>query len=189
MVQVTFDTTNDTIEELENALELLKKAIQKRAGPINHSTEHEQDISITEIEQMADSINENPAPYAKEPITEKENVAKNKGFENDLESQEENPAEETAIDTPFLKITLKSSHEDNHQQTQAEHNDKKVPTLNQLINDESITEEELAHIFKSHEESEGKNPEEKDHKTHSHKMTASDDETYLEIIEYDDNDK
>jgi len=115
MVQITLDTNNDPLEELEQALHVLENAIQRRKGA---------------------------APQT----------------------------EETAIDTPFLKISIKSDD--------TEPAAPQVPTLNQLIHDESLTEEELTKMFKQVQDADppAKKPEKK----------QAQDQGFIEIVELDE---
>ncbi len=103
MVQITFDTQHDTLEDLEQALRVLQDAIARRKG--------------------TPSISSTSAPIAPAaPVL---------------------PAEDT-IETPFMKISF-SSEDGPAQQpsppTQA-------PTLNQLLQDASLTDAEMSQMFK-----------------------------------------
>lgn len=120
MVQVSFDTNADSVEELEHAFSLLQQAIARRKGPIQSKMDMPQ-------------------------------------------------VEETAVDTPFFKITVKEGAE-----KQA------VPTLNQLINDESLTEDDLGKLFK-----EQMAQEEELKKSHPEPSKREKTDEYIEIIEYD----
>jgi len=124
MVQVTFDTVNDSLEELEQARQLIETAIKRKTNPQSTQPAH-------------------------------------KATKMDMSQTHE----ETALDTPFFKITVKNDEE----QTTP------VPTLNQLIEDESITEDELQKMFKE-------KPEEPK-KTKTPKENQNPD-GYIEIIEY-----
>lgn len=118
MVQVTFDTNADSIEELENALRILQQALERRKAT--------------------------PPPVD----------------------------EETAIDTPFLKVTVRN---------ELDAPEPKMPTLNQLLTDDSITEEELTRLFKEQQlQEQAKGTPRKEQK----KDTAED--AYIEIVEYND---
>jgi hypothetical protein len=131
MVQVTFDTNTDTLEELQHALHLLEQAVARRQP------------------------SKTPAKF---------DIA---------ESAEQ--AEETALETPFLKITVGKPEE---------HKEPKMPTLNQLINDESLTEEDLGKLFKeqlAQEEEERKNHPQKHAEKH-----VEEENSYIEIVEYED---
>ena len=121
MVQVTFDTKNDSVEELEEALGVLQDAITRRKGKAT------------------------PPPAA--------------------------PADETAIETPFMKISF-SSDEPPAQPAE--------PTLNQLIEDSSLTEEEMSKMFKQVEAADP--PKLKPKK-------ESSDAAFIEIVEFDDVDE
>jgi hypothetical protein len=157
MVQVTFDTNNDSLEELEHALQLLQKAIAKHTG------------------------SEVPHKHAQEDkVVEKEHTE----LKKELQKEEEEDY------TPFIKITIK--HDDDESDSEekkapATHH-AKAPTLNQLINDASITEEELSSLFKTAPEGKAEHGH-KEHNAHAPKETSEDGTTYLEIIEYDEEKK
>lgn len=121
MVQVTFDTKNDSVEELEEALGVLHDAIARRKGK------------------------------AMTPAA---------------------PVEETAIETPFMKISFSSDDEPAAKPQE--------PTLNQLIEDSSLTEEEMSKMFKQVEAADA--PKTKPKK-------ASSDAAFIEIVEFDDVDE
>ncbi len=164
MVQVTFDTNNDSLEELEHTLLILQKAIAKHTG----------------AEVQAPTL-KNSEPVVNKKIQE--------------EKEED--------DTPFIKITIKhdddeddekkhadkKEHENKHSlQENDEHHPKNVPTLNQLINDASITEEELSSLFKGPAEHKAGH-ETKEVKKHHSEDDNSGSTSYLEIIEYEDEKK
>jgi hypothetical protein len=115
MVQVTFDTNNDSLEELQEAFALLHGAIERRS-PVRPG------VAKMDIALATGAAEQNP------------------------------PAEEeTALDTPFLKITVKSDeHKNKMQEQQIASATPAMPTLNQLLHDESLTEEELAKMFGEH---------------------------------------
>jgi hypothetical protein len=115
MVQVTFDTKNDSLEELKHALKILQDTIAKR-----HPT-HAMDMP-----------------------------------------------EEPALDTPFLKITV-NKHEEHDESAEPE----KEPTLNQLLNDDSLSDEDFSKMLK--EQLATEKP------TEPHNQ---DSDGYIEIIEY-----
>jgi hypothetical protein len=140
MVQVSFDTNVDTLEELEHALHLLQKAIERRNPEASQKGAAKFDIPRVDA-----------------------------------------PTEvETALETPFLKITL----EKHEQRAKAE---PKMPTLNQLINDESLSEDDLGKLFKAQmdqEEEEKKAHPEK----HVEKHKEETQDSYIEIVEYEEKD-
>jgi hypothetical protein len=143
MVQVSFDTNNDSLEELEHAKALLERAIQKRGS--GTSTKE--------------------ATAAAPPSSE-----------------------ETAIDTPFLKITVKS--EERAEETGAEKEE--APTLNELLSEESITEDELHKMFKESskfDESEPAKETVQEKKRPKEKAPEEDGKAYIEIIEYSEDEK
>jgi hypothetical protein len=119
MVQLTFDTKGDSLEELEEALRILQDAIVRRKG----------------------------APTV-QPA----------------------PAQEEAIETPFMKISFSSDDAPSEQ----------APTLNQLIEDSSLTQEEMSKMFKQVEAEDA--PKKKPKKEAS-------DATFIEIVEFDDADE
>lgn len=155
MVQVTFDTNNDSLEELQHALQLLEKAIMKRC------------------ESMATPVKGAAAAGTETP--------------------DRAPEEETAIDTPFLKITVKN--DDETPAKAAPHAGGKpvapVPTLNELLS-ESITEDELHRMFKESavvgEDAPAKAPKTPVGRGRE-ETEIVDDKPFIEIIEYSEDGK
>jgi|GEM_PF-5889772 len=151
MVQVTFDTNTDTLEELEHARSLLENTILRRKG---------QSVPASSPADMK---------KAGTPATPTRTVGKmDVPF---VEAAEE----ETAIDTPFLKITVKSDDTDASSK-------KEVPTLNELLN-EQLSEDELRKLYKEVIPEVEKNDAVR-------KMETSDgkrpDGAFIEIIEYEE---
>ena len=125
MVQVTFDTNSDTLDELKESLILLQQAIDRRSGATVQTPVH-----------------------TAAPKPAKMDIAH---------------PEETAIDTPFFKITVKNDEQP-------------APTLNELLSDESLTTDDFSKMFKEQMADE-------------HKAKAKEkpkDGEYIEIIEYAD---
>jgi hypothetical protein len=145
VVQVTFDTNSDTLEELQEALNILQQAVMRRTGATVEAPAHK------------------AAP---------------KPSKMDIAQLEE----ETAIDTPFFKITVKEADEEPAQSGEATPG-MKMPTLNQLIEDESLTEDELGKLFK-----EQLNREKEEHKNHKNSVKEENqkEDAYIEIVEYAD---
>lgn len=155
MVQVSFDTNADALEDLQDALRILQQAIERRGGK---------------------APQQRPQPEARpaHPETTKFDMSNVEQEADKLEKEIE-----TALETPFLKITLEK-----HEQHKEQHPEQKMPTLNQLINDESLNEDDLGKLFKAQqaqEEEEKKLHPEK----HVEKKSAQSQDAYIEIIEYD----
>lgn len=167
MVQVTFDTNNDSLEELQHALQLLEKTVMKRC------------------EQMARSNG------AQSAATPPQRTATQKDIIDDKDNNDK--TEETALDTPFLKITVKSENE-TVAKTTAEPKttaNGPIPTLNELLS-ESITEDELHRMFKESSTIDDA-PAEK-HATHHARAESENEEIieekpFIEIIEYGQEEK
>jgi chromosome segregation and condensation protein ScpB len=175
MVQVTFDTNNDSLQELEEALKILQAAVERRGGaiaPVAHAAQL--DIAEPATEVAENAAEEGPAAPAKEAI----------------------------IDAPFIKITVKNDehkadeHKGGHadgavKKDSAQKPGIKVPTLNQLLHDESLTEEELAKMF-GEQGTDAVKSKPKEHKTAPEESAEIKDEkedAYIEIIEYTDEKK
>ncbi len=175
MVQVTFDTNNDSLEELEHTILILQKAIEKHT-----------------------SVNAAKINAAKENYKTPEQIIENRKEEKKEDEKEED-------DTPFIKITIKhedtddennkkdewkKKSDDKHESESKDEHQKNAPTLNQLINDASITEEELSSLFKGPIETKTI-PENIEPKLHSNntKEKIDDNKSYLEIIEYSEEEK
>ncbi len=131
MVQVTFDTNTDSIEELEHAQRVIADAIARRSGSAQ--------------------AHHKPAHHAA-PVAPK--------------------VEETTIDTPFLKISIK---DDEPAPAEAS------PTLNQLLEEASLSEEEMSKMFKQVQESEPV-VQKVEHKSEP-------DASFIEIVEFDEEEK
>jgi len=164
MVQVTFDTNNDSLEELQHALQLLERTIMKRC------------------EQMAQPDTAQTAATSPPSI-----AARRDG--TDIKEDDE----ETALDTPFLKITVKSESE-TATKAVAEPKTKAngpVPTLNELLA-ESITEDELHRMFKESSTIDD-TPAEKEAVHHTRaegeKEEIIEEKPFIEIIEYGQEEK
>ena len=125
MVQVTFDTNNDSLEELKEALSMLQQAIDRRSGA--HAPVH-----------------------TAAPKPAKMDIAH---------------PEETVIDTPFFKITSKND-------------DAPAPTLNELLTDESLTDDDFSKMLKEQIADE--------HKSKKEKPKEESSGEYIEIVEYTD---
>ncbi len=130
MVQVTFDTNTDSVEELEHAQRVIADAIARRSG--------------------APQVHHKPVHHAA-PVAPK--------------------VEETTIDTPFLKISIKDD------EPAAESS----PTLNQLLEEASLSEEEMSKMFKQVQESEPV-VQKVEHKSEP-------DASFIEIVEFDEEEK
>lgn len=168
MVQVTFDTNNDSLEELQHALQLLERTIMKRC------------------EQMAQPDKTRPT------ATQQPSIAVQKGnVGNGTDDNQEDV--ETALDTPFLKITVKSESE-TAAKTVTEPKTKTigpVPTLNELLS-ESITEDELHRMFKESSTIDD-TPTAKGPTHHAHAEGENseivEEKPFIEIIEYSQEEK
>ncbi len=134
MVQITFDTNTDSIEELEHAQRVIADAIARRNG-----TPHVHHKQATA-----------PVPV----------VA---------------PVEETTIDTPFLKISIRDDEPTPAQSETA------APTLNQLLEEASLSEEEMSKMFKQVQDAEPP--------VHKMERAPSDEASFIEIVEFDEEEK
>jgi hypothetical protein len=174
MVQVTFDTTNDTLDELQDAMRILQGAIERRGGtpaaPIPAVHPHPVESPAVAVAAAAPRLDMPAAGIDEE--------------------------DETAVDTSFFKITVKHESEETPHAAQqtagspASSAAPKGPTLNQLLS-ESITEDELTRMFKLT----GNEPAESTGKPLKHAPadepstatdSSSDSGAYLEIVEYTD---
>jgi hypothetical protein len=150
MAQITIDTNSDTIEEMEHAILLIKKAIERKG-------------KISGVERQE------KAPLEEQSLEEQSSEDKRAVLSKNKLEMPSTPVveEETAVDTPFLKITVKS-----------EEHKKEVPTLNELLTDEQLTEDDLKKLYKEViPEVEKKEANQKDEK----KQNA-----FIEIIEYEE---
>lgn len=90
------------------------------------------------------------------------------------------PEDESSLDTPFLKITVK----DVVQPDVAESQNPKMPTLNQLLSDDSLSEEEITTLFKETQRLEA---ESRPSKSSSEKSPTEDSaDAFIEIVEFDE---
>jgi hypothetical protein len=136
MVQVTFDTNGDSLDELEHALNMLQTAIGKKRGVMTN------------------------APKSVLPESPKLDMPEVKTEE----------AEETALDTPFIKIKVTHGEEEPAEAP-------KAPTLNQLLSDDGLTDEDFSKMLKEQIASEPKAKKAE---------SKQDSDGYIEIIEYTD---
>ena len=80
----------------------------------------------------------------------------------DQDAKKDALVEETAIDTPFFKIKVESETEEG------------APTLNELLTNERITEDELTDLFKSQPDEE------------KPKKKKKEQDSFIEIVEFDE---
>ncbi len=137
MIQVTFDTAKDSVEELEASLRMLQDAVARRKGAGSSSRPPTLDMP-------------QPPPPAT-PVQD----------------------DETALDTPFLKIKVK--HDEPAREPAPEGDE---PSLQDLLTNDSITEEQLSRVFKAQGGKIADAPAEQE-------VAPS----YIEIIEYDEEKK
>jgi len=124
MVQLTVDTTNDSLEELEQAKKMLEQAIARRGKKLDMPAVNQEEI----------------------------------------------------VDTPFLKVTVKEDH------VEEKRENPNIPTLNQLLSDESLTEDDLAKLYKEVA------PEAPIKKEENNEEVIEDNSNdgYIEIVEYEE---
>lgn len=128
MVQITFDTQHDTLEDLEQAQHVLRDAIARRKGTLS-------------------------APVAAVPAV------------SPL------PPEDT-IETPFMKISF------SNEETPAQPAAAQAPTLNQLLQDASLTDAEMSQMFKQVEAA--------DAPVIKPKKKESSEAAFIEIVEFEE---
>ena len=154
MVQVSFDTNHDSVEDLEHALNILQTAIGKKRGvttnaPVHHEPHPEPAHAPAHAARPA-------APHAPKL---------------DMAPMQLTEEEETILDTPFLKIKAHDDHKDHKENVKVE---VKEPTLNQLLEEASLSDDDFAKLFKEQMDAEPK----------QEKKAASNNDGYIEIVEY-----
>jgi hypothetical protein len=137
MAKITIDTNEDSLDELEHAVELIQKAISRK----NQSPA----IAVANAE-------------AKTPSAQ------------DL-------VEEAAIETPFLKVSFSSNETVNEEGS---------PTVDDLLNSESITDDELQELYKSVPGLSEQFAQRKEKEEDTPQQTNSSDDSFIEIVEFDD---
>ncbi|MDD9954551.1 MAG: hypothetical protein OXR66_09560 [Candidatus Woesearchaeota archaeon] len=187
MVQVTFDTQQDSIEDLQEALRLLQDAIARKEGtveatlgnlpvgaPVQETAAEPMPFGIPAQEPVEPKPEQPPMPTTEElqsvtgvlaeqqeqhDAEEAENVA-HLAEHGVLPGETPLPKEETAIETPFFKITVPTE-------------DVKEPSLKDML-DESLTDDEMSDMFRKHGGGDEK----------SRQDPSSD--NYIEIVDFDE---
>lgn len=184
MVQLTIDTNNDSVEELEHALHLVQQAISRRQPkaqhyeprpfhePVHHVSHepvhHVQTPHETHHEPVRQTYQEpvHQEPAHQQPVHQEPVRHPVEPVPSVAEAVQE--AEDT-FDAGFFKITL------NHEKSEKKEAPQPVPTLNQLLS-ESLSDEDFEKLFKEQVANE---------KQHLEKDKSKQD-AYIEIIEYNE---
>ena len=123
MVQISFDTNADSLDELQHALHLLQQTVARREGALGGLSPDGSSGGSTAGPPSLTVPSTSPAVAASR-------------------------AEQTAGDTPVFKITLKDS--DANAPGGKSMPPSGAPSLNQLLSDDTLTEDELSRMFTEH---------------------------------------
>lgn len=95
--------------------------------------------------------------------------------------------EESSLDTPFLKITVKDVP-DVPESDSVNAPGAKIPTLNQLLSDDSLSEDEITTLFKETQRLEAESRPAKSASESNAKKESSREssEAFIEIVEFDE---